>query len=656
MSNAQSILGGQIAWRPTPAYIEGSRIKAFMDAHGIASYEALLARSVAEPEWFWAAVLDEIGVEFDEPYQRILDLSRGPAWPRWCVGGRMNIVRSCLDKWLATPTADRPALRWEGEEGTTRVLTYRELHALTNQCANGLRALGLVPGDRVALFMPMCPELVAAFFAVVKAGGVVLPLFSGYGVDAVSARLQDSGARFLFTADGFWRRGQRVEMRQTADAAVAVCATVERVVIVPRLGDSVPLGPRQVAWGDLLESQSEVCDAERTAADATLMLLYTSGTTGRPKGAVHSHCGFPIKAAQDMMHAHDVQPGEAMYWVSDIGWMMAPWELFGMALLGGTSVIYDGALDYPGPDRLWSLVARHGVNILGVSPTLIRSLMRHGDEPVRRHDLRSLRILGSTGEPWNPEPWRWFFDVVGGGRLPIINYSGGTEVSGGLLAGCVLTPLKPAAFSGPPPGIAADVVDDSGMPVRNQVGELVVRAPWMGMTHGFWNDTHRYEETYWSRFPGVWVHGDWAAIDKDGLWFVLGRSDDTIKIAGKRLGPAEVESVLVEHPAVVEAAAIGIPDELKGQALACFCVLRPGYPPSPELRAELRALVVERLGKPLRPEVVHLVSDLPKTRNAKVMRRVIRAAYLGDNPGDLSSLENPRAVEAIASTRTAARD
>ena len=272
-----------------------------------------------------------------------------------------------------------------------------------------------------------------------------------------------------------------------------------------------------------------------------------------------------------------------MYWVSDIGWMMAPWELFGMALLGGTTVIYDGALDYPGPDRLWSLVERHGVNILGVSPTLIRSLMRHGDEPVRRHDLSSLRILGSTGEPWNPEPWRWFFDVVGGGRLPIINYSGGTEVSGGLLAGCVLTPLKPAAFSGPPPGIAADVVDDHGQPVRGQVGELVVRAPWMGMTHGFWNDTERYEETYWSRFPGMWVHGDWAAIDEDGLWYVLGRSDDTIKIAGKRLGPAEVESILVEHPAVLEAAAVGIPDALKGQALACFCVLRPGFTASPAL-------------------------------------------------------------------------
>ena len=627
-----------------------------MDAHGIPSYEGLLARSVAEPEWFWPAVLDAIGIEFYEPYQQIVDLSQGPAWPRWCVGGRMNIVHNCLDKWQSTPTADRPALRWEGEEGTTRVLTYRELHTLTNRCANGLRALGMAPGDRVGLFMPMCPELVTAFFAVVRVGGVVLPLFSGYGVDAVKARLHDAEARFLVTADGFWRRGLRVGMRQTADAAVAECPAVERVIVVPRLGDDrAPLGPRHVTWASVVESQSDACEAERTAADATLMLLYTSGTTGRPKGAVHSHCGFPIKAAQDMMHAHDVHAGETMYWVSDIGWMMAPWQLFGMALLGGTSVIYDGALDHPGPDRLWSLVERHRVNVLGVSPTLIRSLMRHGDGPVRQHDLSSLRILGSTGEPWNPEPWKWFFDVAGGGRLPIINYSGGTEVSGGLLAGCVLTPLKPAAFSGPPPGIAADVVDEQGAPVRNQVGELVVRSPWMGMTHGFWHDTQRYEETYWSRFPGTWVHGDWAAIDEDGLWYVLGRSDDTIKIAGKRLGPAEVESVLVEHPAVVEAAAIGVPDELKGQALVCFCVLRPDYGASAALEAELRALVVERLGKPLRPEAVHLVTDLPKTRNAKVMRRVIRAAYLGQDPGDLSSLENPRAVEAIAEARHADR-
>jgi acetyl-CoA synthetase len=333
--------------------------------------------------------------------------------------------------------------------------------------------------------------------------------------------------------------------------------------------------------------------------------------------------------------------------VSDIGWMMGPWELVGMTLLGGTIVTYDGALDHPGPDRLWSIVERHQVNLLGISPTLIRSLMRHGADPVRRHSLASLRILGSTGEPWNPEPWRWLFDVVGGGRLPIINYSGGTEVSGGLVGGNVISPLKPAAFAGPPPGIAADVVDEQGNPVRNQVGELVVRAPWIGMTRGFWNDPVRYEETYWSRFPDTWVHGDWAAIDDDGLWYILGRSDDTIKIAGKRLGPAEVESVLVEHPSVVEAAAIGIPDALKGQALVCFCVLKPGEPGGPALAEDLKGLVVSKLGKPLRPESIEFVADVPKTRNAKVMRRIIRAAYLGDPLGDLSSLENPQAVDAI---------
>jgi acetyl-CoA synthetase len=648
--------GGEIAWRPTPEYRDRSRLAAFISRHRLADLDELLRRSAGDPAWFWHTVLGDLGIEFYEPYRDVLDVSRGIAWPRWCVGGRLNIVHNCLDKWIGTSVAEKSALRWEGEEGDTRVLTYAELHREVNRCANALRELGVTAGDRVALFVPMCPELIVAFFAAIKIGAIILPLFSGYGADAVAARVRDADAVLLVTADGVRRRGQIVHMKAVADEAAATAPSVRHVLVVPRLGLDVALAPgRDVRWTDLVGRQSDQCETVRTDAEDPLMIIYTSGTTGRPKGAVHTHCGFPIKAAQDLEHCLDVHDADTMLWVTDMGWMMGPWEVFGVTLLAGTMVIYDGALDYPGPDRLWALVERHGVTVLGVSPTLIRSLMKHGDAPVRAHELSSLRVLGSTGEPWNPESWRWLFEKVGGGRVPIINYSGGTEVSGGLVSGNVLTPIKPCSFAGPPPGIAADVVDEEGRPVRNQVGELVVRAPWIGMTRGFWRDPERYEETYWSRFPDVWVHGDWAAIDEDGFWYIVGRSDDTIKIAGKRLGPAEVESVLVEHAAVIEAAAVGVPDATKGQALVCFCVLRPGQSVRPGLGEELKAMVAARLGKPLRPEAIEFVRELPKTRNAKVMRRVIRAAYVGEAPGDLSALENPQAVQEIEGVRGQSR-
>jgi acetyl-CoA synthetase len=644
--------GGDIAWRPTREYRERSRLAAFMARHGIASYNDLLRRSTEDLEWFWTAVFEDLRIEFYRPYRQLLDTSRGIAWARWCIGGQLNIVHNCVDKWIGTQVERKAALRWEGEEALTRVISYAELYADVNRCANAFRELGVRKGDRVALFMPMCPELIVAFFATMKLGAVVLPLFSGYGADAAGARVHDAEASVIVTADGFWRRGHTVAMKTTADLVAGMAPSVHSVVVVPRIGIDVPLiDGRDHRWPDLVTRQSDRCDTVRTDAEDPLMIIYTSGTTGRPKGTVHTHCGFAIKAAQDMAHCIDVHDSDTMFWVTDMGWMMGPWEVFGMTLLGGTMVLYDGALDHPGPGRLWELVERHNVSILGVSPTLIRSLMRHGEAPVRAHDLATLRILGSTGEPWNPESWRWLFETAGGCRIPIINYSGGTETSGGLVAGNVLTAMKPCSFAGPPPGIAADVVDDKGHPVRNQVGELVVRAPWIGMTRGFWRDPERYEETYWSRFENVWVHGDWAAIDEDGLWYILGRSDDTIKIAGKRLGPAEVESVLVEHPGVIEAAAVGVPDPSKGQALVCFCVLRPGHFASGALGDELKTLVATRLGKPLRPAAIEFVAELPKTRNAKVMRRVIRAAYLDEDAGDLSSLENPHAVDEIRKVR-----
>jgi acetyl-CoA synthetase len=441
-------------------------------------------------------------------------------------------------------------------------------------------------------------------------------------------------------------------MKPIADEALGGVPSIEKVIVYPRSGIDVAMIPeRYVWWDEFVADHPAEAPTERTDAEDVIMIIYTSGTTGRPKGAVHTHCGFPIKSAQDMAHGFDIQQFDTMCWMTDMGWMMGPWEVFGVLILGASMVISDTAPDYPEVDRIWAMVERHGITCLGLAPTFVRAIMSHGSGPAKRHDLGSLRIFGSTGEAWNLGPWRWLFEEVGEEQVPILNYSGGTEISGGILYGNVLSPLKPCAFSGPPPGMAVDVVDEAGNPVRGAVGELVVRQPWIGMTRGFWKDPERYLETYWSRIPNVWVHGDFAAIDEDGLWYILGRSDDTIKVAGKRIGPAEVETILVTHPAVLEAAAVGVPDEIKGQAVVAFVVLQPGYVASDALRSELKALVRKELGRPLAPREVLIVADIPKTRNAKVMRRVIRTAYLRQPPGDLSALVNPEAVAEIRHPR-----
>jgi acetyl-CoA synthetase len=560
----------------------------------------------------------------------------------------MNIAHNLLDKYIGTPVENRTALIAEGEDGQVISLTYGELYRKVNQAANALRSLGLGKGDAIGLFMPMVAEIVIAMLAIAKIGGIILPLFSGYGAGAVVSRLADANAKALFTADGFYRRGKTVTMKPVADEASGQVPSLKHIIVLKRTGAEITMSPgRDHWWHEFIPGQPDQAATEVTQAEDTLMVIYTSGTTGKPKGARHTHCGFPIKATQDMAFGTDVHPGDVIYWITDMGWMMGPWIVFGSLLLGATFLLYEGSPDYPGPDRLWALVERHKITALGVSPTLIRALIPHGEAPVQAHDLSSLRLFASTGEPWNPDSWLWLFHKVGGGKLPIINYSGGTEISGGIVMGNPILPLKPCAFSAVCPGIAADVYDENGHSVRNQVGELVVKAPWIGMTRGFWSDPQRYEETYWSRWPDTWVHGDFAAVDQDGQWYILGRSDDTIKIAGKRVGPAEVESAVTNHPDVVEAAAIGVPDEIKGSELVVFVVLKPQVAPAETLRAELKAMVVSSLGKALAPKTVLFVNDLPKTRNAKVMRRMIRSAYLGLEPGDTSSLVNPEAVEGI---------
>jgi acetyl-CoA synthetase len=644
------------AWTPSAEQTASSRLRRFLDRLGMAGLEELDSRLRSGGddalEWFWRAALDDIGIEWSVEPERMLDSSAGLPWTRWWPGGRMNLVDNAVTR-HAQRAPQRTAIRWEGDDASTRELTYAELDVAVSRAAGGLRSLGVAPGDAVGLCMPMIPECAVLFLACAKVGAVVAPLFSGYGAGAIVSRLADCDAKVLCVADGFLRRGGRVAMKGTADEAAASLPSLEHIVVVRRLGDiECPMTePRDVWFDDMVAGQADTAPTHDTDADDTFMLIYTSGTTGKPKGTVHVHGGFPIKATQDMAHCFDVGSDDSLLWFTDIGWMMGPWAICGALILGATLVLFEGTPDHPGPDRLWSVVERHRVTVLGVAPTVVRALMRHGDEPVRQHDLSALRILGSSGEPWNDDPWLWFLRTVGGGRCPIINYSGGTEVSGGILGGNLLTPLDPCAFSGPIPGMVAEVLDDSGEPVRGSVGELAVLRPWPGMTRGFWQDRERYLDTYWSRFPDVWVHGDWAEVAESGLWYIRGRSDDTIKVAGKRLGPAEVESVLVADPDVAEAAALGVPDEVKGEALVAIVVLRPGATDTPELRARLADRIGAELGKALRPKRVEVAAELPKTRNAKVLRRVARAVYLGRDPGDLSSLENRSAIEAIAALR-----
>ena len=642
----------RFAWTPTAEQTEQSRLRQFMRSLGAESFAELQQIARDDPERFWSATLDDIGIGWTRRPSRMRDTSGGIEWTRWWIDGRLNLAANAVDRHAAT-TPGREALVWEGDDGSTRTLTFAQLRDEVAGAAEGLRSLGVGSSDAVGLCMPMIVECAVLFLACSRIGAVVVPLFSGYGAGAIVSRLNDCSAKVLCIADGFPRRGSRVLMKPTADEVAAAVPSLRHVVVVRRLGDAdVDISaPRDVWYDELIAGGSTDEPAEDTAADSPFMVIYTSGTTGKPKGTVHVQGGFPIKATQDMAHCFDVRDSDRLLWFTDIGWMMGPWAICGALTIGATLVLFEGVPDHPGPDRLWSVVERHRVSVLGVAPTVVRALMRHGDAPVEAHDLSSLRILGSSGEPWNDDPWRWFLDRVGGGRCPIINYSGGTEVSGGIVAGNLLTAQKPCSFSGPCPGMDADVVDERGAPLRGAVGELVVRSPWPGMTQGFWNDRQRYLDTYWSRFPATWVHGDWAEIDEDGLWYIRGRSDDTIKVAGKRLGPAEVESALVSHAAVAEAAAIGIPDELKGEALVAFVVLKPGHEADAQLEAELVTAITADLGKALKPRRIEIVPELPKTRNAKVLRRVVRAVYLGEEPGDTSSLENHSALEAIAAVR-----
>ena len=665
----------EIVHEPSESFAASINVAAFMREYGIDDYESLIERTTTEldgepasgVDWFWDEIVDYLDIEFYTEYETVRDDTDGPQFSEWYPGGEINVAHNVVDRHATvdSPNRNRVALIWEGEPGDVREVTFHELCRESNRIANYLDSVGVGTGDTVALYMPMVPEVVSILYGCLKVGAIAVPIFSGFGTEATATRIADAEPTVLFTGDGFYRRGSEVRLKHTADEAIDEAGHVEHTVVYDRLGATPANGggsagtehtdpvewndERDITWATAVGSRSAAYDTKRLPSNQESMLLYSSGTTGTPKGIVHTHAGVLTQCAKEIHFGFDQRPADRFFWVSDIGWMMGPWTLIGNHAFGGTVVMYEGAPDHPEPDRFWELIDRHGVTQFGISPTAIRALRKHGDQWVKGHDLSSLRVLGSTGEPWDPESWRWFYDAIGGGECPIVNISGGTEICGCFLMPMPNQPLKPCTLGGPGLGMDIDIVNEAGESIveSGERGYLVARDSCPSMTKSLWSGDERYLEEYWSTWPDVWDHGDFAQRDADGFWFLHGRADDALNVAGRKVGPAEIEGVLIDHDAVNQAAAVGVPDDTTGTAVVAYVVLEPGIEPSDALREELRRLVGEEHGKPFRPRELLFVDAFPKTQSGKIIRRAIESVYRGEDPGDLSSMENPEALEGL---------
>jgi len=628
---------GAAAWAPSDQDLARSRLAKAMKKWGYDDLAALHRASVDKREWFWRAASEDLGVTFTTSPTAVVDESAGRLFPRWFPNARLNVASHCVERHAANPALrDAPAVIYEGDFGARRQLTFAELDAEVERAARGLRGLGIGKGDRVGLFLPVIPEAAVALLACAKIGAVAVPAFSGYGPDPLAARLNAAEAVALVTADGTTRRGKRVAMKETADAALEQAPGVKHLIVIANDGSEVKMREgRDHGWAELGRGAATI---ETLACDPNdpFMIIYTSGTTGAPKGIVHSHLGYLLKSGLDFGYAFDVQSDDRVGWIADMGWMLGPLMIVGCLQFGAGIVFVEGLPNFPDVDRLWRIVERNQVTLLGIAPTAARAMRAATQAAKPAEELSSLRAFASTGEAWDEPTWWWLFDTVGDKRLPILNYTGGTETGSGLLSNYTIAPQSPASFSGPLLGLDMDVLDAEGRQT-NEIGELAVHNTWPGMTHGFWRDPDRYLKTYFDQIPDVWVHGDLASIDKDGYWHIHGRSDDTIKVSGRRVGPAEIESALVTNPAIAEAAVIGVPDADRGSRIVAFVTLRDAD--GALNHAAVDEAVTRLVGKAMVPSELIVVAGLPKTKNGKIMRRAIRARFLGQPAGDMSALD-----------------
>ncbi|HEY0795528.1 MAG TPA: acetate--CoA ligase [Acidisarcina sp.] len=633
--NLESILRENRVFPPPEEFAAKAHIKSLQQ------YQELYARSIADPEAFWAEIAAEL--HWFAPWTKVLEWDL--PWAKWFVGGKINLCYNCVDRHALGGKRDKVAILWEGEPGEVRRLTFGDLHLEVQKFANVLKGLGVLKGDRVAIYMGMTPELAIAVLACARIGAVHSVIFGGFAAHALVDRINDAQCSVVITQDGSYRRGAEVKLKAVVDEAVEACPSVKSLVVYRRTGSQVTWKEgRDNWWHNLMQDASQECPAEHLDSEDPLYILYTSGTTGKPKGLVHTTGGYAVQTYLTSKLIFDLRE-EDIYWcTADIGWVTGhSYVLYGILQNGVTSLMYEGAPNHPGPDRFWKIIEDHKVSVFYTAPTAIRAFIKWGEQHPKAHDLSSLRLLGTVGEPINPEAWIWYQQVIGGGRCPIVDTWWQTETGAHLIApipGAV--PTKPGSATLPFPGIVPEVVTKEGEPVPpGSGGLLVIRKPWPSMARTIYNDPERFVQQYWSEIPGSYLTGDGARMDKDGYYWLMGRVDDVINVSGHRLGTVEIESALVAHKKVAEAAVVGRPDEMKGQAISAFVTLEAGHQPSKELKEELRAWVAKEIGALARPDDLRFTEQLPKTRSGKIMRRLLRElAAGGDIKGDTSTLED----------------